>query len=95
MAFIRYPIAIERIEQGFRVVVPDFPGCVGVGDNVNEAINRAQEAMVERIKELVEKGQPIPEPTWLSHVEADPAYAGWDFGLIMADVSLWRPEIVN
>ena len=93
MSFIRYPIAIEPDQ--LRVIVPDFPGCVGTGGSIGAAMDRAQAAMAKRIKELVSAGLPVPAPSMMVDVEADPAHAGRSFGLIMADVSLWRPEVVH
>jgi hypothetical protein len=63
--------------------------------SLGEAMSAAQAALAGRIAAMVEDDLQIPEPTWMSVIEDDPRFAGFIFGLIMADVSLWRPAVVN
>lgn len=48
-------------EGGFTVSVPVLPGCVTYGENVDEAIEMAKEAIELYIEELQERGEHIPQ----------------------------------
>lgn len=51
----------KEAEGGFMVTVPVLPGCITQGDNVDEAIAMAKEAIELYIEELKERGEPIPD----------------------------------
>ncbi len=48
-------------EGGFTVSVPTLPGCITYGENIDEALSRAKEAVSLYVEELREKGEPIPD----------------------------------
>lgn len=48
-------------EGGFTVSVPDLPGCVTYGEDLDEAIAMAKEAIALYIEELQDRGEPIPD----------------------------------
>lgn len=48
-------------EGGYTVVVPTLPGCITYGDNVDEAIIMAREAIDLYIEELQSRGENIPD----------------------------------
>lgn len=48
-------------EGGYTVRVPSLPGCVTCGDNVEEAIEHAKEAIELFLECLIEDGEPIPD----------------------------------
>lgn len=48
-------------EGGFTVSVPILPGCITYGDNVDEAIAMAKEAIELYIEDLQERGETIPD----------------------------------
>ncbi len=57
-----YKIHLHREEEGgFTVIVPALPGCVTYGENVDEAIDMAKEAIQLYLEELKERGQSIPD----------------------------------
>lgn len=57
-----YKILLHKAsEGGFTVVVPALPGCITEGNNVDEAINMAKEAIQLYIEELKERGETIPD----------------------------------
>jgi len=70
----------------FGVVVPDLPGCFSAGDTLDEA--GAEEAAAAWIDAALDAGEAIPRPSSLAKVRADPAHAGWTFGLVTVDPSL-------
>jgi antitoxin HicB len=48
-------------EDGFTVNVPALPGCITYGEDVDEAIAMAKEAITLYIEELQERGEDIPD----------------------------------
>jgi len=86
----RYPIAIEpgTDSTAFGVVVPDLPGCFSAGDTLDEAMTAAEEAAVAWIDAALDDGIAIPPPSSLDAIRADPAYAGWIFGVVTLDPAL-------
>lgn len=67
---MRYAVVIEKGETSFGAYVPDLPGCVAVGETVEEVERLIREAIEFHIEGLRLDGQPIPEPTTrLEYVE--------------------------
>jgi len=52
---------IRESEGGYTVVVPALPGCITYGENVDEAISMAKEAIGLYIEELQARGEQIPD----------------------------------
>ena len=50
-------------DGGYGVVFPDFPGCVTVGDTVEEAQGNAIEALCLHVEGMIEDGEALPEPS--------------------------------
>jgi len=48
-------------EGGFTVTVPMLPGCVTYGEDVNEAIYMAREAIALYVEALQERNEVIPD----------------------------------
>ncbi|MBK9213024.1 MAG: type II toxin-antitoxin system HicB family antitoxin [Saprospiraceae bacterium] len=48
-------------ESGYTVSVPALQGCITYGDNLDEAIAMAKEAIELYIEELKERGETIPD----------------------------------
>jgi predicted RNase H-like HicB family nuclease len=68
---MRYAIVIEKGETSYGAYVPDLPGCIAVGDTLEEVRQLIQEAITFHLEGLREDGSPIPEPTSiLEYVEA-------------------------
>lgn len=51
---------------------PDFPGCVTAGATVDEAVAMAKEALRGHAGLMIELGQPLPAPTPLERIRAEP-----------------------
>jgi antitoxin HicB len=51
----------KETEGGYTVFVPSLPGCITYGDNVDEAITMAKEAIELYIEELKDHGETIPD----------------------------------
>jgi predicted RNase H-like HicB family nuclease len=68
---MRYAIVIEGEPGNYSAYVPDLPGCVTVGETLEETRREMQEAIRFHIDGLLEDNLPIPEPTSLvEYVEA-------------------------
>jgi predicted RNase H-like HicB family nuclease len=70
----RYAVIIEKGAANYGAHVPDLPGCVAVGDTVEEVEKLIREAIELHLEAMREDGDPIPEPTTLAtYVEAPAA----------------------
>ena len=63
-------------DSDFGVDFPDFPGGITAGKTLEEAHKAASEALRFHMKGMREDGDPIPEPTPLEEIMADPSNAG-------------------
>lgn len=72
--YIGLPYRIEILpdpdEGGYAVRYPELPGCITVGDTMQEALDNAKDAMRAWITAALEDGIEIPEP------DADDNYSG-------------------
>lgn len=74
---MRYVSFIHRNDAGYGVSFPDFPGCVSVGDSVDDAVRRGCEALAFHVEGLRDDGEPIPPPRSIDAIKADPELADW------------------
>ncbi len=77
---MRYVSFIHRDDAGYGVSFPDFPGCVSVGDTVDDAVRLGSEALAFHVEGLLDDGEPIPPPRSLDAIKADPDLAEWRRG---------------
>ena len=54
---------------------PDLPGCISGGDDVEEALESAPEAIAFYAQDLSEEGRELPRPRTLDELKADPEFA--------------------
>jgi predicted RNase H-like HicB family nuclease len=67
----RYAIVIEGEPGNYSAYVPDLPGCITVGETIEEVRENMHEAIQLHIEGLREDNLPIPEPTsQVEYVEA-------------------------
>jgi predicted RNase H-like HicB family nuclease len=66
-----YLAVFEPSEKGCRVYFTDLPGCVSYGENFEEALGKAAEALYLHISGLDKDGNDIPAPS--ENPEVDPA----------------------
>ena len=59
----RYAIVVEKAQANYAAYVPDLPGCVATGANVEETERRLREAIDVHVNGLREDGLPVPEPS--------------------------------
>lgn len=60
---MRYAIIIEKTENNYGAWAPDLPGCVAVGDTVEEVEQLMREAIELHLAGMREDGDPIPAPS--------------------------------
>jgi predicted RNase H-like HicB family nuclease len=64
---MRYTVMIEKGETSYGAYVPDLPGCVAVGETIEEVKARIAEAIEFHIEGMLEDGLAIPKPTTIAH----------------------------
>jgi predicted RNase H-like HicB family nuclease len=68
---MKYGVVIEKGETSYGAYVPDLPGCVAVGETLEEVERLIREAVRFHIEGLQEEGLPVPEPSsFFEFVEA-------------------------
>jgi predicted RNase H-like HicB family nuclease len=68
---MKYAVVIEESSNGFGAYVPDLPGCVAVGDTLEEVERLIREAIDFHLEGMQEDGVAIPAPrTRCEYVEA-------------------------
>ena len=84
-----YPIAISvgDDQHAWGVEVPDIPGCFSAGDDLDDAIAMAREAIEGHFEILAEDGSAIPSASKVTHHASNPQYAGVTWALVDIDVS--------
>jgi predicted RNase H-like HicB family nuclease len=60
---MRYAVVIEKGERNFSAYVPDLPGCVSVGDTLEEVKAEIREAIEFHLEGMREDGLPIAKPS--------------------------------
>jgi predicted RNase H-like HicB family nuclease len=64
---MKYAVIIEKAKNNYSAYAPDIPGCIAVGDTLEETKQMIQEAIEFHLEGMREEGLPIPEPT--THAE--------------------------
>jgi len=65
-----FPAVFDPNENGgYTVTFPDLPGCITEGDDLDEALAMAAEAMALHLYGMERDGDPIPEPSKPAEVQ--------------------------
>ena len=65
---------VEQAEDGgFGAWSPDLPGCVALGDTVDECLEEMRDAMGLYIEVLQERGEDVPAPRAVEATTLGPA----------------------
>ena len=59
---MRYAVVIEKGERNYSAYVPDLPGCVSVGDTLDEVKAEIREAIAFHLEGMRQDGVTIPPP---------------------------------
>ncbi|MEN0106848.1 MAG: type II toxin-antitoxin system HicB family antitoxin [Pseudomonas sp.] len=94
-----YPIAILPGDDTYAwgVEVPDIPGCFSAGDDLDDAIAMAREAIEGHLQLLAEDGAHIPIASKVTVHAANPEFAGCTWALVDIDIThyMGRAEKLN
>jgi predicted RNase H-like HicB family nuclease len=73
----RYVAIIEDAgpDKAIGVWFPDLPGCFSAGDDVDQALRNAEEALSLYAEAEAKEGRNLPAPRLLSQLRGDPATA--------------------
>ena len=58
----RFLVIIEKGENNYGAYSPDLPGCVAVGDTLEEVEKNMREAIEMHLEGMIEDHEPIPIP---------------------------------
>ncbi|MBI9079893.1 MAG: type II toxin-antitoxin system HicB family antitoxin [Pseudodesulfovibrio sp.] len=73
---MKYIALFEEEQGGFGVSFPDFPGCSTFGEDLDEAVDQAHEALTLYIELFLEEGNSLPEATSKKELLALPENKG-------------------
>jgi len=66
---LSYLAVIERaLDGGYGAWAPDLPGCVALGDTVDDCAREMREAIAFHLEGLRQEGQPVPQPSAVAAV---------------------------
>ncbi|MDN4146597.1 type II toxin-antitoxin system HicB family antitoxin [Pseudomonas tohonis] len=94
-----FPIAISQGDatHAWGVEVPDVPGCFSAGDDLDDALAMAREAIESHLEVLAELGDPIPQASPVGFHAKDKAYEGCIWAVVDIDITryLGKAEKLN
>ena len=59
----KYLIVVERAGGNYSAYSPDIPGCVVVGDTLEEVLRNMRAAIEFHVQGLIADGLPVPQPS--------------------------------
>jgi predicted RNase H-like HicB family nuclease len=62
-------------EKAVGIWFPDLPGCFSAGDDIDEALRNAEEALSLYADALAKEGRTLPSPRSISALKNDPGVA--------------------
>lgn len=68
MPMSRYAVVIETTGTGYSAYVPDLPGCIATGADLEEVERNIREAIEFHLDGLREDGLPAPRATTVTSV---------------------------
>lgn len=72
--------------QRYGVTVPDLPGCFSAGDNLDDALISAHEAIDLHAETLIEDGVVLPIRMPLAQHQTNPDYAGGLWAVVVVPI---------
>lgn len=96
MAKYIFPAVFDPNENGgFTITFPDLPGCVTEGDDLEESVLMAAEAMALHLYGMERDGDAIPQPSRPADVSLEDTDPGAFVTLIQARTEPIRDELQN
>lgn len=77
-------------DSDYGISFPDIPGCISVGDTIDEAVAMGTEALGGHIKWMEADGDDVPAPRSMQEILDDPALADDREGATLVLVPLVR-----
>jgi predicted RNase H-like HicB family nuclease len=69
---MKYLVIIETGPNNLSAYLPDLPGCVSTGRNVDEVLRNIREAVEGHLEVMREYGDPIPGPlSEAAHIDVE------------------------
>lgn len=93
---MKYPIAIEpgNAKSAWGVIVPDLPGCFSAADSgIDEAIEKAKEAIELWIEMALDEGKDIPKPSSITELQKRREFKAYIWAIAEIDPALLSDEI--
>ena len=69
---MEYVVIFEKGENSYGASVPDLPGCIAVGETIEEVRELIVEAIEFHIEGLREDGEVVPPPMSILPVHGEP-----------------------
>jgi predicted RNase H-like HicB family nuclease len=60
-------------EKAIGIWFPDLPGCFSAGDDIDDALRNAHEALALYAEAETQEGRALPKPRTISALKSDPA----------------------
>lgn len=76
-------------DGGFGVSFPDLPGCVSYGENLDDAVIQAHDALSLHLEGMAEDGQALPDA---GHMGDQMVAAGVPAGVVWAAITVEAPD---
>lgn len=96
---MRFPIAIEMGTNttAFGVVFPDVAGCFSAGDDLDQAIANAKEALEGYLELCLDEHDPLPQAQPIEHHRNNPQYKDHVWAFVDVDITpyLGKAKKVN
>ncbi|MFN8508157.1 MAG: type II toxin-antitoxin system HicB family antitoxin [Dehalococcoidia bacterium] len=64
-----YYVVFEPTGTGFSAYVPDLPGCIAAGDDMDETRALIREAIEAHVVSMRQAGEAVPRPSLVERVE--------------------------
>lgn len=81
-----FPAVFEQENDTIGVYIPDLPGCVSEGQNEEEAVLMAKEALSLHLYGMEEDGEEIPQPSTIRSIQG-----GLDDNEYVVVIEVWMP----
>jgi len=73
---MQYVALFEQEKHGLAVTFPDFPECTSFGEDLDEAVDNAHEALSMFVDDRIQDGEALPEPSKKKDLLAQPENEG-------------------
>ena len=85
---MRYPIVIHKDpESDYGVTVPDLPGCFSAAETLDDALQKAVEAIECHLEGLLLDRESVPPPKTVDYHQSNPDYDEGVWALVTIDMT--------